>query len=89
MTQYKWTPVYALAMIFTLQAAAFAEEPKIGTATATKNKVEGVIGGQNQPISMGTSIYERNGPHREMPASRIWSFLTIPISVSGRYRRLS
>ncbi len=57
MTQYKWTPVYVLAMIFTLQAAAFAQEPKIGTATATKNKVEGVIGGQNQPISKGTELY--------------------------------
>ena len=57
MTQYKWTPVYVLAMIFTLQAAAFAQEPKIGTATATKNKVEGVIGGQNQPISKGSELY--------------------------------
>ena len=49
--------MYALAMLFALQATAFAEEPKIGNATATKNKVEGVIGGRNQPISKGTEVF--------------------------------
>jgi hypothetical protein len=49
--------VYVLAMLFALQAAAFAEEPKIGNATATKNKVEGVIGGRNQPISKGGEVF--------------------------------
>jgi len=57
MKRYQWTPVYALAMLFALQATAFAEEPKIGNATATKNKVEGVIGGRNQPISKGTEVF--------------------------------
>jgi hypothetical protein len=49
--------VCALAILFALQVAASAEEPKIGNATATKNKVEGVIGGRNQPISKGTEVF--------------------------------
>lgn len=57
MKRHRWTPVCALAMLFALQAAASAEEPKIGNATATKNKVEGVIGGRNQPISKGTEVF--------------------------------
>ncbi len=57
MTRYQWTPVYALAVLFALQAVAFAEEPKIGNATATKNKVEGVINGKNQPLSKGSDVF--------------------------------
>lgn len=57
MTRYQWTPVYALTVLFALQTAAFAEEPKIGSATATKNKVEGVIDGKNQPLSKGSEVY--------------------------------
>jgi hypothetical protein len=49
--------MYVLAMLFALQAAAFAEEPKIGSATATKNKVEGVVNGKNQPLSKGSEVY--------------------------------
>jgi len=57
MTQHHWTPVYALTILFALQAAAFAEEPRIGNATATKNKVEGIIDGRNHPISKGTEVF--------------------------------
>jgi len=57
MKRHQWTPVCALAILFALQVAASAEEPKIGNATATKNKVEGVISGRNQPISKGTEVF--------------------------------
>jgi len=57
MKRHRWTLVYALAMLLALQAAAFAQEPKIGSATATKNKVEGVMGGRNQPLSKGSEVY--------------------------------
>jgi len=57
MTRYKWTPVYVLAMLFALQATASAEEPAIGTAKATKNKVEGVINGKNEPLSTGSGVF--------------------------------
>lgn len=57
MTRQQWVPMYVLAMLFALQAAAFAEEPKIGSATATKNKVEGVVNGKNQPLSKGSEVY--------------------------------
>ncbi len=57
MKRHRWTPVYVLATLFALQAAALAEEPKIGNATATKNQVEGVIGGRNQPLSKGSEVY--------------------------------
>ena len=57
MKRHQWTPVCALAILFALQVAASAEEPKIGNATATKNKVEGSINGRNQPISKGTEVF--------------------------------
>ena len=57
MKRHQWTPVCALTILFALQVAASAEEPKIGNATATKNKVEGVISGRNQPISKGTEVF--------------------------------
>jgi hypothetical protein len=53
-----WTSVCALALLFTVQStASFAEEPHIGSATATKNKVEGQIGGTTQSISKGSAVY--------------------------------
>jgi hypothetical protein len=57
MRPYQWTPLYALAVLFALQATAFAEEPKIGSATATKNKVEGEVNGQHQPIAKGSDVF--------------------------------
>ena len=57
MKRHQWTPVCALAILFALQVAASAEEPKIGNATATKNKVEGSINGRNQSISKGTEVF--------------------------------
>jgi len=44
-------------MLFALQATASAEEPAIGTAKATKNKVEGVINGKNEPLSTGSGVF--------------------------------
>jgi hypothetical protein len=55
--RYRWTPVYVLATLFVLQAAVSAEEPKIGSAKATKNQVEGVINGQNKPLSTGSEVF--------------------------------
>jgi hypothetical protein len=53
-----WTSVCALALLFAVQStASFADDPKIGAATATKNKVEGVVGGASHSISKGTDVY--------------------------------
>jgi hypothetical protein len=57
MKRYQWTPVCALAILFALQATAFAEEPKIGSTTATKNRVEGVVNGRSQTISKGAGVF--------------------------------
>ena len=63
MKRYLWTP-FVLAVLFALQATAFAEEPGIGTATATKNQVEGIIAGRNSTALNGEpSVYRRDGPH--------------------------
>ena len=56
MKRYQWT-LFVLAVLFALQATAFAEEPEIGTATATKNQVEGIIAGRNQPLSTGNQVF--------------------------------
>ena len=56
MRRCQWIP-FVLAVLFALQATAFAEEPGIGTATATKNKVEGIIAGRNQPLSTGSQVF--------------------------------
>jgi len=58
MHSHRWTPACALAILFALQAtASLAADPKIGNATATKNKVEGVIGGSTQPLAKGSEVY--------------------------------
>jgi hypothetical protein len=56
MINLKWTVPLSL-MIFALQSAVCMAEPKIGSATATKNKVEGVVEGSTQPISKGTEVF--------------------------------
>jgi hypothetical protein len=58
MPSYLWTSALALAALFAVQSTtSFAEDPKIGNATATKNKVEGVVGGTTQSISKGTDVF--------------------------------
>jgi hypothetical protein len=37
--------------------ASFAQDPSIGNATATKNKVEGVMGSKAEPLAKGASLY--------------------------------
>ena len=50
------TPII-FAMVFAFQAQALAQDPKIGSAEQAQNKVEGIIGGQSQPVSKGTALY--------------------------------
>jgi len=57
MHSHSWTPACALAILFALQSTASFAEPKIGSATATKNKVEGVVGGTSQTLSKGSEVY--------------------------------
>ena len=58
MANHLWTSGWALAALFVVQSAgSFAEEPQIGSATATKNKVEGHIGDTTHSISKGTAVY--------------------------------
>ena len=44
-------------VIIAAQMAPCMAEPKIGSATATKTKVEGIVGGQAQPIAPGTEVF--------------------------------
>jgi hypothetical protein len=58
MPKYLWASAFALAGLFAVQTtAAFAQDPKIGNATATKNQVEGEVGGTTQSISTGANVY--------------------------------
>jgi hypothetical protein len=52
-----WTAAGALAVLVALQSTASLAEPKIGNATATTNKVEGVVGGNTENISDGSEIF--------------------------------
>jgi hypothetical protein len=47
----------ALAVVFALHATPSLAEPKIGNASATKNQVEGVVGGSPQTLSNGSEVY--------------------------------
>ena len=57
---------YALASVLVLYACAAFAEPKIGNATATKNKVEGVLNGSTQDLANGSEVFAneivRTGP---------------------------
>ncbi len=58
MQNLSWTSACALALLFTVQStASFAQAPKIGNATSTKNNVEGVLGDTTQSISKGSEVY--------------------------------
>ena len=47
----------AVAALVAMQATSFAQDPTIGNAVATKNKVEGVVGSTTQSIAKGTNVY--------------------------------
>jgi len=58
MPNHLWILVCALTALVVVQSSSsFAQDPKIGNATATKNKVEGVVGSATQTISVGTDVY--------------------------------
>ncbi len=56
MASPRWTLLLALILIV-VQSTASTAEPKIGTATATKNKVDGIVDGNALRISPGTEVY--------------------------------
>ena len=51
------TSACAVAALVAMQATSFAQDPTIGNATATKNRVEGVMGSKTEPIAKGTNLY--------------------------------
>ncbi len=53
----KVTAAVTVAMLFGLQATAFAADPKIGGAKSAKPQVEGIVNGQSQTITTGTDVY--------------------------------
>jgi hypothetical protein len=58
MPKHLWTTACALAAFVAVQSSAsFAQDPQIGAATATKNKVEGTVGSTTQSISKGTNVF--------------------------------
>ena len=58
MPKHLWTTACALAAFVAVQSSAsFAQDPQIGAATATKNKVEGIVGSTTQSISKGTNVF--------------------------------
>jgi len=58
MPNHLWTSACALAALVAVQSSAsFAQDPQIGAATATKNKVEGTVGSTTQSISKGTNVF--------------------------------
>src|SRR3974377_2460926 len=48
-----------VALVAVQSTASFAQDPTIGNATATKNRVEGLVGSTTQSISKGTSVYNK------------------------------
>ena len=58
MPKHLWASACALAALVAVQSSAsFAQDPQIGAATATKNKVEGTVGSTTQSISKGTNVF--------------------------------
>jgi len=56
MAYHLWTSGWALAALLVVQSTtSFAQE--IGNATATKNKVEGVLGNTTRSISKGSVVH--------------------------------
>jgi len=58
MPNHLWISICALTTFIAVQStSSFAQDPRIGNATATKNKVEGVVGDKTHSISKGTDIF--------------------------------
>jgi hypothetical protein len=58
MPNHLWISVCALAALVVVQStSSFAQDPRIGNATATKNKVEGDVGAKTHAISKGTDVF--------------------------------
>ena len=58
MPNHLWISACALMALVVVQStSSFAQDPKIGNATATKNKVEGVVGAKTHAISKGTDVF--------------------------------
>src|SRR5438132_13750172 len=56
MANRKWT--FALScMVFAFYLTPAMAETKIGSGTARKNRVEGIVGGKSEPIASGTNVY--------------------------------
>ena len=53
-----WAFGCAIPALFALQSTtSFAQDSTIGNATATKNRVESVMGSKTEPIAKGTNLY--------------------------------
>src|SRR3974390_267540 len=70
MPNHLWTSACALAALVAVQStASFAQDPTIGNATATKHRVEGLVGSPTQTLSKGTrgigGVLRR---HKALPA---------------------
>src|SRR5262252_7010496 len=58
MPNHLWISACALMALVVVQStSSFAQDPKIGNATATKNKVEGVVGTKTHAITKGTDVF--------------------------------
>jgi hypothetical protein len=57
MNMVRLAAAVALGSLLVLQGAALAQEPGIGNAKTTRNKVEGVVGGQTQDLTTGSQVY--------------------------------
>ena len=74
-----WIFGCAISSLIALQStASFAQDPTIGNATATKNRVEGVMGSKTEPIAKGTNLYSNE-------VVRTGGALTVPlVFIQGR-----
>jgi len=60
MSSHKMIPAIVLAVLaglVAMQAVALAEDSKIGSALTAKDKVEGIVGGNSEDISTGSSVF--------------------------------
>src|ERR1700691_200823 len=57
MYRLRLTTAIAFGTLLLLQAAAVAQEQGIGSAKTTRNKVEGIVGGQTQDVRTGSQVY--------------------------------
>ncbi len=57
MSSQKMIPAIVLAVLVAMQAVALGEDSKIGSALTAKDKVEGIVGGNSEDISTGSSVF--------------------------------